>query len=343
MEWINIDGAQGEGGGQILRSALSLSMICHRPVRFTRIRAGRQKPGLMRQHLTAVLAAQQICKAQVDGAVLGSTELSFIPGPINSGNYAFDLGGAGSCTLVLQTLLPALWTCTTASHIRLKGGTHNPMAPTVDFLQYAWLPIMAKMGAVAKLQLHRYGFYPAGGGDIEVNTQPVTQWNELNLRHRGQPTGIKAEVLNANLPDGIGLRELAVVKQQMSWPDERLHEILLPRVQGSGNVLLLQMDFEHLSESVCALGAKGKKAEVVANEACKEALAYLASSAAVGEHLADQLLLPMALAGKGSFSTSKVTPHLRTNAEIIQKFLAVNIRIEPQDDRFVVEIERRKC
>lgn len=342
MEWINIDGSQGEGGGQILRSALSLSMICNRSVRFTRIRAGRQKPGLMRQHLTAVLAAQQICEAKVEGAALGSTELSFIPGRINSGNYEFDLGGAGSCTLVLQTLLPALWSSSEASYIKLKGGTHNPMAPTVDFLQYVWLPLMAKIGAVAKLRLHRYGFYPAGGGEIEVNIQPVTQWNGLNLLHRGQPIAMKAEVLNANLPDGIGQRELTVVKQRMAWPDDRLHEVLLPRVQGSGNVLLLQMDFEHLSEMICTFGAKGKKAEVVAHQACQEAQAYLASTAAVGEHLADQLLLPMALAGKGRFSTSKVTPHLRTNANIIQRFLPVDIGIEAQDDRFVIEVERCK-
>lgn len=339
MEWINIDGAQGEGGGQILRSALSLSMIGHKAVRFSRIRAGRQKPGLMRQHLTAALAASQICGAQVEGAELGSTELSFIPGPIKSGRYEFDLGGAGSCSLVLQTLLPALWTQAEVSHVRLKGATHNPMAPTIDFLQQAWLPIMAKMGARAELQLKRYGFYPAGGGQIDVLVKPVNRWESLNLQHRGPSFGMKAEVLNAKLPDSVSQRELAIVKQQMGWNDSQLIERLLPEVHGFGNALLLHLSFEHLSELICAFGTKGKKSEAVAHEACQQALSYLASKAAVGEYLADQLLLPMALAGSGSFTTHKVTPHLKTNADIIQRFLPVNINIERLEGQFKIMVE----
>ncbi|WP_074822259.1 RNA 3'-terminal phosphate cyclase [Pragia fontium] len=338
MQWIDIDGSQGEGGGQILRTSLSLSMITGKPVRFNAIRAGRAKPGLMRQHLTAVLAAQEICNAQVVGAQLGSTELSFIPGKVRPGDYLFDLGGAGSCTLVLQTLLPALWLADGKSTIKLRGGTHNPMAPSVTFLQQVWLPLMAKMGAIATLRLIRYGFYPAGGGEVEVQVEPVNQWQTLNLMARGQVTAMSAYALTANIPDAVAVRELKVVNQRLGWHENLLYHQEVSPVAGSGNALLLQMNFEHLSEVVCTIGTRGKSAEKVAIEACAEMQAYLDSMAVVGEHLADQLLLPMALAGAGRFSTHKVTAHLSTNMGVIGQFVNVAMKICPQDSLFYIQI-----
>ncbi|MBK5142549.1 RNA 3'-terminal phosphate cyclase [Budviciaceae bacterium BWR-B9] len=340
MQWIEIDGSKGEGGGQILRSGLSLSMITGKAVRFTHIRAGRSKPGIMRQHLTAILAAQQICAAQVSGATLNSTELTFIPGQIKSGDYQFDLGGAGSCALVLQTLLPALWSANGESRVRLSGGTHNPMAPSISFLQQVWLPLMAKMGAKASLALHRYGFYPAGGGEVEVTVYPVKQWQALHIPQRGKLVDISAQALIADVPYSVAVRELNIVKQQLKAEQSKLNSIDASSAKCSGNALLVKLQFEHLAELFCAIGTKGKAAAKVALEACDEAQAYLKSTAVVGEYLADQLLLPMAIAGNGSFTTPAITDHISTNALVINQFFDCCIDIQSINQ--VAEIHIRK-
>ena len=173
MQFVQLDGAQGEGGGQILRTALTLSMITGQPFRIENIRARRAKPGLLRQHLTAVNAASEICSAEVQGAEPGSSTLRFIPNRIKGGNYLFAIGTAGSCTLVLQTILPALWFADEPSTVVITGGTHNPAAPPADFLIRAWLPLMHRMGVKMTLDLIRHGFYPAGGGEIHATVDPI--------------------------------------------------------------------------------------------------------------------------------------------------------------------------
>ncbi|MBK5072766.1 RNA 3'-terminal phosphate cyclase [Budviciaceae bacterium CWB-B4] len=341
MQWIEIDGSKGEGGGQILRSGLSLSMLTGKAVRFTHIRAGRSKPGIMRQHLTAILAAQQICAAQVSGATLNSTELTFIPGQIKSGDYQFDLGGAGSCALVLQTLLPALWSANGESRVRLSGGTHNPMAPSTSFLQQVWLPLMDRMGAKSTLLVHRCGFYPAGGGEVEITVYPVKQWQTLHLLQRGKLIEIGAQSLIADVPDSVARRELNIVKQQLKVEESKLSSVDVSSARCAGNALLVKLQFEHLTELFCTIGTKGKAAAKVAQEACDEAQAYLTSTAAVGEYLADQLLLPMAIAGEGSFTTSEITDHLSTNALVICQFLNCRIDIQSVDQRIEVTIQKQ--
>lgn len=341
MQWIEIDGSKGEGGGQILRSGLSLSMITGKAVRFTHIRAGRSKPGIMRQHLTAILAAQQICDAQVSGAILNSTELTFIPGQIKSGNYQFDLGGAGSCALVLQTLLPALWSAHGESRVRLSGGTHNPMAPSTSFLQQVWLPLMERMGAKATLLVHRCGFYPAGGGEVEIVVYPVKQWQALHLPQRGKLIDIGAQSLISDVPDSVAFRELNIVKQQLKVEESKLSSVDVSSARCAGNALLVKLQFEHLTELFCAIGTKGKAAAKVALEACDEAQVYLKSSAAVGAYLADQLLLPMAIAGKGCFTTSEITDHLSTNALVICQFLNCRIDIQSIEQGIEVNIQKQ--
>jgi RNA 3'-terminal phosphate cyclase (ATP) len=320
---IEIDGSAGEGGGQILRSALSLAMITGQAFRISQIRAKRSRPGLMRQHLVAVQAAAQVCGAEVEGASLGSLELEFHPGKVRGGEYAFAIGSAGSCTLVLQTLLPALLFADAPSTLNIKGGTHNPMAPPVQFLQRAFLPQLQKMGAQLDLQLLRYGFYPAGGGEIVATVQPCAQLQPLHLQERGERKAAYAESFIASVPFSVARRELECVAAATNWKEDQLLPRELPADQGPGNVLLLTLEHEQVSEVFCAFGEKGVLAEHVARDVVQQYRHYLASQAAVGEHLADQLMLPMALAGGGSMTVTEVSQHARSNAAIIELFLPV--------------------
>jgi len=322
---IELDGSRGEGGGQILRSALSLAMVTGHPFRIEHIRAGRPKPGLLRQHLVAVQAAAAICGAVVKGDALGSNALEFTPGPVRGGDYAFAIGSAGSCTLVLQTVLPALLRADQPSTIKLSGGTHNPYAPPAHFLQRAFLPLLAKMGAHVDMQINRCGFYPAGGGELLVRIAPCAVLLPLHLEARGAALKLYAESLVAGVPVKVAQRELAAVQVALGLGDESLFVRGLPADQGPGNVLMITSEHEHLSEVVVAFGERGVSSEKVAARALAALRAYLGGDAAVGEHLADQLLLPLALAGSGHFTTGKPSQHALTNAEVIEKFLPVRI------------------
>lgn len=325
---IELDVSAGEGGGQILRSALVLSMVTGRPFRITRIRANRQKPGLMRQHLVAVQAAARISGARVTGAELGSSELSFVPGEIAGGDYEFAIGTAGSCTLVLQTLALALLHARTPSTIRVAGGTHNDMAPPLQFLQRAYRPLLQRMGAQIDFSLERHGFYPAGGGIALAAVTPCARLQPIELLARGERRAAYAEALVAGIPASVGERELASVREKMGWDDANLRLNVLPGERGPGNAILLTLEHEHVTEVFAGFGAKMLRAEAVAGQALKEARAYIASGAAVGEHLADQLMLPLALAGGGRFTLSTVSTHALTNAEVIARFLPVAFGFE---------------
>jgi RNA 3'-terminal phosphate cyclase (ATP) len=330
---IELDGAAGEGGGQILRTSLVLSMITGKAFRIRRIRANRPKPGLMRQHLVAVQAAARICGATVTHAELGSTELSFVPGRIVPGDYEFAIGTAGSCTLVLQTLTLALLHAEAPSTVRISGGTHNAMAPPVEFLQRAYRPLLEAMGAQVDFTLHRHGFYPAGGGIVVASIAPCRQLHPIELLERGVRRNGYAEAFVAGIPASVGQRELACIGPRMGWDESQLRLEVLPHEQGPGNAVLLTLEHEHVTEVFAGFGAKMVRAETVADEALKEARAYIASGAAVGEHLADQLMLPMALAGGGRFTASTVSRHAVTNAEVIGRFLPVEIGFEHGERR----------
>lgn len=325
---IELDGAAGEGGGQILRTSLALSMITGQPFRIRNIRANRSKPGLMRQHLVAVQAAQQVSNAAVMGAAVGASELTFIPGPIAAGDYDFAIGTAGSCTLVLQTVLLALLHANQPSTIRISGGTHNAMAPPVQFLQRAWLPLLAQIGAEIGIDLLRYGFYPAGGGVVTASVQPCPRLAPLACLERGAFVDGHAEAFFAGIPSNVGSRQLAQVGAALGWEGRQLRLRGLPAEQGPGNALLLTLVYEQHTEVFAAFGARGITAEAVADAALSEAQAYIASGAAVGEHLADQLMLPLALAGSGRFTLSTVSGHAATNAAVIERFLPVTVRFE---------------
>lgn len=336
MEPIELDGSQGEGGGQILRSALSLSMITGKPFVIERIRARRARPGLLRQHLTAVLAAAEISQAQLRGAELGSSTLRFQPGPVRGGEYRFAIGTAGSCTLVLQTLLPALWFADAPSRVSIRGGTHNQAAPTADFLIHSWLPLMRRMGVHDTLTLLRHGFYPAGGGEIEACIEPVGALRPLVLDAPGELVSMQARVLLAGVAGDVARRELGRLRERLGPLEGRIEA--LPACEGPGNVLSVERTHAGLSLLFTAIGTKGVSAEKVADQASEAVLRHARSGAAVEEHLADQLVLPMALAGGGRFSTSTLSSHLRTQCAVIGRFLGVDFTFTPMQGVVVVGV-----
>lgn len=324
---ITIDGSYGEGGGQILRSALSLSLVTGKPFSIENIRANRKKPGLMRQHLTAVNAAAEIGNATVQGNRIGSRSFAFIPETIKPGNYHYAIGSAGSCTLVLQSILPALMVANAPSTVILEGGTHNPFAPPFDFLEKAFLKLLGKMGPKVAVKLEKPGFYPAGGGRFAVSITPVKKLKNLELMERGHILEKTAVAAVSNLSMNIAKRELKAVRKMLGWDLENTKTIEVKNARGPGNILTLEIESENIAEVFTGFGEKGMSAEKVARRAARQARDYVKLDVPVGRYLADQILIPMAMAGKGRFRTVPPSNHTRTNADIIGRFLNVNIDI----------------
>jgi RNA 3'-terminal phosphate cyclase (ATP) len=336
---IRIDGSSGEGGGQMLRSSLSLSLATGKAFRIDNIRAKRERPGLLRQHLTAVLAATEIGSAEVEGASLGSRALTFVPGVVRAGDHRFVIGTAGSATLVLQTILPVLMTATASSRITIEGGTHNLKAPPFDFLARCFLPIVNRLGPKVSVSLERYGFYPAGGGCITAIVEPCERLSPIDLVERGEITRRRAVAIVANLPGAIGYREIKTLAKLLNWETTCMEVVETKNSVGPGNIVLIELETSAaMTQLFCGFGRIGASAENVATEAVKEARAYIASEAAVGEHLADQLLLPFALAGGGVFTAAKLNMHARTNMDVISSFLPVNFVIGQEGGRTRVEV-----
>lgn len=322
---IELDGSFGEGGGQILRTSLAMSLVTGKPFRITNIRAGRKKPGLLHQHLTSVNAAAKIGRAEVSGDDIGSQTLHFSPKTIEPGRYRFAVGTAGSCTLVLQTVLPALLTAAGDSELILEGGTHNPFAPPFDFLAKVYAPIVNRMGPAVSTTLDRPGFYPAGGGRFVVSIKPSTALSRIDFLERGKIKRQQARALVARLPRGIGDRELKVIRNRLGWDSDCLSVEEVADSRGPGNVLMIEVESEHVTELFTGFGQRGVPAEQVADQAANEVREYLASDVPVGKHLADQLLIPMVLAGGGTFRTLSPTPHTRTNIDALKRFLDVEV------------------
>jgi RNA 3'-terminal phosphate cyclase (ATP) len=285
----------------------------------------------MRQHLASVKAATAVSGATVEGDALGSTALQFVPGAIKAGTYEFSIGTAGSSTLVLQTVVPALLYAPGQSVVHVSGGTHNSKAPPAEFLQRAYGRALSDMGAQVDFRLERAGFYPAGGGAVRATIHPLQGWRKLSLEARGERREAYAESLVAAVPAGVASRELDCVAKAMGWADDQLRFQPLPNDWGPGNALLITLDHEHVTEVFVAFGEKARRAEEVARDVVAQARRYIASGAAVSEHLADQLLVPAALAGGGSFTMDVVSQHTLTNAEVIQRFLPVTISFEREE------------
>jgi RNA 3'-terminal phosphate cyclase (ATP) len=330
---IVIDGSFGEGGGQIIRTSLALSLVTGKAFRVERVRARRDPPGLKRQHLTAVNAAAEIGRARVEGARVGSQYFSFEPGEVVPGDYTFSIGTAGSTTLVLQTVLPPLMHAREPSLITLEGGTHNQHAPPFDFLEKTFLPLVRRTGARVEIDLISYGFYPPGGGKFTVMIEPTDERRRLDILKRGEMRRQLARALCVKLPPSVGERELSVVREKLGWSNDELEVATSTNALSPGNVLTLEMESDELTELFTGVGERGLRAEVVAERAIAEVETYMAHGAPVGEHLADQLLIPLALAGGGSYVTGELTPHTTTNIEIIKKFLDVEITTEQVSER----------
>ncbi len=325
---VLIDGAMGEGGGQILRTCLALSLCLGKPFRIINLRARRKKPGFRHQHLASVNAAAKIGGARIEGAALGSQELMFAPTTIRPGHYHFDIGTAGSTTLVLQSVLPALLIANGPSTLILEGGTHNPFAPPFDFLQQVFLPIINRMGPKVEACLERPGYYPKGGGRLSVTIQPTKKLEAFCLHERGKIREQRATATVAGLPRHIARREICVIGQKLGWGEECLYIKEEPADMGPGNIVTIEIKSEYISEVFTGFGERGVRAETVADRVAKAALRYLHAGVPVCDHLADQLLLPFALAGGGSYNTIKPSLHTRTNSEVLKLFMDIGISMD---------------
>lgn len=332
---IEIDGNYGEGGGQILRSALSLSAILGQPIRLTNIRAGRRKSGLAAQHLTCVNAVAAITNATVAGNTLGSMTLTFSPGKIRGGNYTFDVAevrpSAGALSLVFQSIALPLAHAEERSTVTLRGGTDVAMSPNVHYLQEVFIPMATKFGFQGTLKRNRWGWYPKGGGEAVAQIQPVPSWRAVDLCERGELKEIRGVSAVSNLPKHILVRQQEQSLNQLKPLAECPIKVVLVKGEsiGQGTLVFLTTVFENVRGGFCALGERGKPAERVADEACRELRDFLNSSAAIEPHLADQLILPMALAERESrLTTSRITRHLTTNIWLVQQLLPVQFDVE---------------
>lgn len=339
---LTVDGSQGEGGGQIVRSSLALSMVTGQPIAVNHIRARRRKPGLQRQHVTAVRAALEVCRGEATGAEVGSLQLTFRPHAVRAGDYHFDVGSAGSTTLVLQTVLPALLMTTGASTIKLQGGTHNPLAPPFDFLAQSYLPLLRRMGVRIETSRCRPGFYPAGGGEFSIRVESAGQLQSLELLRRGAILNRRGRVLISKLPLHIADRECHVLAGETGWDESCFSREIVTDARGPGNVVLIEVECECITEVFASFGARGKPAETVASEAVAELQTYLSGDVPVGFHLADQLLLPLGLAAHAgaasAFRTLPLTPHATTHIDLLRQFLNIAIQTTETDAGVLVQL-----
>ena len=316
---IEIDGTEGEGGGQILRSSLTLSLVTGRPVRITRIRGGRGKPGLLRQHLAAVRLAAAVGDAVVDGATLGSQALSFAPRGLRAGDYTGAVGSAGSALLVLQTVLPALLRAGGPSTVTVEGGTHNPWAPCFEFVQHAWAPAVRELGAGLDLTLHRPGFFPAGGGHVTAQVQPTAGPLPLERVHRSPEVRVfGATVVSGRSPRLAHLQRTILL--DALGPDLSVEVVAVPEPRGPGNAVWVAVQTERGAQVFAEAGQRRRSPEDTARRVAARLLAWREHGAPVGPFLADQLVLLLGLGGGGRFRTGPLTAHTRTNLGVVARF-----------------------
>ncbi len=335
---VRIDGSYGEGGGQILRTSLALSCTLGRPVEITNIRKSRKRPGLQPQHLTAVMAAATIAHADVRGAELSSTELQFRPGKTRGGAFHFDVaetrGSAGSTSLVLQTVLLPLSFAEQPSTVVVHGGTHVPWSPPFHYLSLVVAPLLARLGVDIGFVIERWGWYPIGGGEVSAHIANCRELRPLTVSDRGALLRVSGISAVSNLPGHIaaGQRERARMVLGKEGIDATI-ETLSGSSPGKGSFLFLVAEFENVRAGFSSLGALGKRAEEVAEEACRELLAHVRSKGALDPHLADQVVPWLAFCGgQSEFSTSRVTKHLLTNIWVVQQFRDIDVRVEGSED-----------
>lgn len=327
MKAIEIDGSFGEGGGQILRTALSLSCITGSELSICNIRKGRKKPGLMPQHITCINAAALITHAQVRGNRAGSTEIKFTPGKIRPGKYVFDIKTAGSCSLVFQTLMPLIFG-DKPSDVTIRGGTHVPFSPPYHYISSIFLPTLSRLGINIDSSIRTYGYYPKGGGEVNFHIFPAEKITGINLASRGGLRSISLMSGVSGLPISIAERQKDSAMGLLSAlsADGEVMEAPSP---GQGTFVFLKAEYENSAAGFASLGKKGKPAEKVGREAAEEFMDFHSTSACIDPYLADQIVIYLGLAGENSsFTTSRITRHLLTNLGVIEKFLNIIYKIE---------------
>jgi RNA 3'-terminal phosphate cyclase (ATP) len=337
--FLKIDGNYGEGGGQILRTTLSLSSLLKKPMEITNIRKGRKVPGLQPQHLTSVNACKNISEAEVEGNKLQSLTLKFNPQRIKGGDFTFNVAeekrSAGSTSLVLQAIFLPLSLAEQSSHITLLGGTHVPWSPPFDYLKEVFLPMVRKIGCQVELQIKKWGWYPKGGGEVHCTIHPAEKLLPLNLTERGKLLNLTGISVVSNLPLPIAERQknqaLKILKERNFSPEIKIVDA--PSI-GQGTFFFLKAEFENSLAGFGSLGEIGKRAEKVAEEACQEFLEFIETKAAMDPHLSDQLIPYLALAeGQSSFTVSRISQHLLTNIWVVQQFLPTKITVEGDEGK----------
>ncbi len=329
MDTVVIDGSTGEGGGQILRTSLALSCITGRSLHIENIRAARRNPGLAKQHLSCVEAACQICNGQSQGAARGSRVLDFQPGSVQGGDFHFDIGSAGSASLVIQTVLPALFLADRPSRVTVVGGTHNPLAPPFDFLCETFLPAIATVGFRGNCRLLKHGFFPAGGGRITFDIQPRQKQSHriINLCEPGSQFRIHARIYTAKLAAHIAQRQQKLLLQS-GLNIQNVEHIEVTDSDGPGNCVMIRLCGGERTTVFTAFGMRGKPSQDVISGVVHLAEDFLASGAAIDRFLADQLLVYMAILRAGCYTTNELSTHLVTNMEIIREFVDVDFRVD---------------
>ncbi len=328
---ITIDGSEGEGGGQMLRYSAALSLLTGEPFTIENIRGGRAKPGMMRQHVTALEAACAIGGAECSGLAVGSDSITMRPGKVTSGEYSFAVGTAGSTGLVLQTLLVPLLLADGPSRLVLAGGTHAMSAPPFEFTARTLLPIINRMGPKVTARLEQHGFYPRGGGCVVIDIEPAPL-RPIECVDRGKFISGHVEALLTGLPFDIAEREIKTAAKVLSdWPDAAFTTNMLAADRGPGNALLITAEFEHVTEVASGFAKLGIPAERLAKTTARRMAGYLTGDAFAGPYLQDQLLLPFAMAGGGRFTTVKFSEHTRTAARLIERFTGTHIRLTEQN------------
>ncbi len=334
---VLIDGSEGEGGGQVLRTALSLSLVTGRPFEISGIRAGRTRPGLQRQHLACVRAATAAGNADAEGAELGSTRLRFKPTGLRPLALTLDVGGAGSTSLVLQTVLPAMLMAEAPGEVTVSGGTHNPLAPPFPFLERSFLPLLRRIGFDAEAHLVCPGFAPNGGGRCRLVVRPGAGRTPLDLARTTSVGAVTGRIFITGIPRRVADEEIARLADRWGWVGSASDVIEHPEALGPGyTVHLISAAHDH-EQVFTGFGAPGVRAAVLSRRVSDDLQSFLSSGAAVEEHLADQLLLPMLLGAGGTLlTTAGRSGHLPTNAAVINRFVGPHIRLEPAGGALVL-------
>jgi RNA 3'-terminal phosphate cyclase (ATP) len=329
-EPLYIDGSYGEGGGQILRTALALAALSRRPVTIDRIRANRPRPGLRPQHLRAVRALAEITAAGVQGDRENATRLTFVPRTLRGGSFRFDIGTAGACTLLMAAVLPPLLFAPEPSEVVITGGTHVPFSPPYHYFAEVFLPVLTAMGAKVESELCRWGWYPAGGGEIRLRITPCRKLRAISLDKRGELRSLALLIALSSLPRHIASREEDTLRLQLAASGHHFESRLInPASEGQGNGLFLRAVFTRTAAGFSALGRRGLPAEQVAGAVGRAWAAFMQSQAAVDLHLADQLIPYMALAaGDSSMKAEQLSGHLRTNIRVVEQMLPVRFGMD---------------